>query len=64
VHGSAPDIAGTGAADPRAAIVSVAMMLDFLGETEAAARVVKAVSSSDDVIGTTSEIASKIAERV
>ncbi len=44
VHGSAPDIAGTGRADPRAAIVSVAMLLDFLGETEAAARVVKAVS--------------------
>ena len=64
VHGSAPDIAGTGRADPRAAIVSVAMMLEFLGETEAAARVVKAVSSSDDVIGTTSEIASLIAERV
>ncbi len=64
VHGSAPDIAGTGQADPRAAIVSVAMLLDFLGETEAAARVVKAVSSSDDVTGTTSEIASLIAERV
>ncbi len=64
VHGSAPDIAGTGRADPRAAIVSVAMMLEFLGEAEAAARVVKAVSSSDDVIGTTDEIASKIAERV
>jgi 3-isopropylmalate dehydrogenase len=64
VHGSAPDIAGTGRADPRAAIVSVAMLLDFLGEAEAAARVVKAVSSSDDVIGTTSEIGSKIAERV
>jgi len=64
VHGSAPDIAGTGRADPRAAIVSVAMMLEFLGETEAAARVVKAVSSSDDAVGTTSEIASLIAERV
>jgi 3-isopropylmalate dehydrogenase len=64
VHGSAPDIAGTGQADPRAAIVSVAMLLDFLGESEAAARVVKAVSGSDDVRGTTSEIGSKIAERV
>ena len=64
VHGSAPDIAGTGRADPRAAIVSVAMLLDFLGESEAAARVVKAVSGSDDVTGTTSEIGSKIAERV
>ena len=36
VHGSAPDIAGTGAADPRAAIISAAMMLEFLGETDAA----------------------------
>jgi 3-isopropylmalate dehydrogenase len=62
VHGSAPDIAGTGQADPRAAIISVAMLLDFLGESEAAARVVKAVSGSDDVSGTTSEIGSKIAE--
>ena len=32
VHGSAPDIAGTGTADPRAAILSAAMMLEFLGE--------------------------------
>ena len=31
VHGSAPDIAGTGKADPRAAIISAAMMLEFLG---------------------------------
>ena len=64
VHGSAPDIAGSGQADPRAAIISVAMLLDFLGETEAAARVEKAVSASDDVAGTTSEIGDAIAERV
>ena len=32
VHGSAPDIAGTNTADPRAAILSAALMLDFLGE--------------------------------
>jgi 3-isopropylmalate dehydrogenase len=36
VHGSAPDIAGTGTANPMAAIRSVAMMLDFLGRTELA----------------------------
>ncbi|MCU1466132.1 MAG: isocitrate/isopropylmalate dehydrogenase, partial [Actinomycetia bacterium] len=30
VHGSAPDIAGTGRADPRAAVISAAMMCDFL----------------------------------
>ena len=64
VHGSAPDIAGTGKADPRAAIVSAAMMLEFLGETDAAARVREAVEKSDDVEGTTGEIGDAIAERV
>jgi 3-isopropylmalate dehydrogenase len=64
VHGSAPDIAGTGAADPRAAVISAGMMLEFLGEAEAAARVKKAVDGSDDVTGTTAEIGTRIAERV
>ena len=32
VHGSAPDIAGTGQANPIAAILSAALMLDFLGD--------------------------------
>ncbi len=64
VHGSAPDIAGTGAADPRAAIISAAMLLEFLGEAEAAARVKKAVEGSDDASGSTSEIGTRIAERV
>jgi 3-isopropylmalate dehydrogenase len=64
VHGSAPDIAGTGAADPRAAVISAGMMLEFLGETEAAARVKKAVEGSDDASGSTAEIGSRIAERV
>src|SRR5688500_4424924 len=36
VHGSAPDIAGTGFANPIATFLSVAMMLDFLGQPEAA----------------------------
>jgi 3-isopropylmalate dehydrogenase len=61
VHGSAPDIAGTGAADPRAAIVSAAMMLEFLGEEGAASRVRAAVAKSDDVTGSTSEIGDAIA---
>jgi 3-isopropylmalate dehydrogenase len=38
VHGSAPDIAGTNTASPAAAILSAAMMLDFLGEPAAAQR--------------------------
>ena len=44
VHGSAPDIAGTGRANPLAAIRSAAMMLDFLGEADAARRIFDAVS--------------------
>jgi tartrate dehydrogenase/decarboxylase/D-malate dehydrogenase len=35
VHGSAPDIAGRGVANPMATMLAGAMMLDFLGETEA-----------------------------
>ena len=44
VHGSAPDIAGQGKADPTATVMSVAMMLDHLGEHEAAKRVEFAVA--------------------
>jgi len=39
VHGSAPDIAGKGYANPIATFLSVAMMLDFLGQPQAAAAV-------------------------
>jgi 3-isopropylmalate dehydrogenase len=61
VHGSAPDIAGTGTADPRAAVVSAAMMCSFLGEQEAADRIQKAVENTDDVTGTTAQIGDAIA---
>ncbi|NLV81906.1 MAG: isocitrate/isopropylmalate dehydrogenase family protein [Synergistaceae bacterium] len=44
VHGSAPDIAGTGRSNPIAAILSGAMMLDHLGEEEGARKINKAVS--------------------
>jgi len=44
VHGSAPDIAGQGLADPTAAVMSVALLLAHVGEAGAAARVYKAVS--------------------
>lgn len=43
VHGSAPDIAGQDKANPTAEILSAAMMLDHLGEQEAAARIRAAV---------------------
>jgi 3-isopropylmalate dehydrogenase len=43
VHGSAPDIAGTGRANPIAAVLSAGLMLDHLGERAAAAAVERAV---------------------
>jgi tartrate dehydrogenase/decarboxylase/D-malate dehydrogenase len=43
VHGSAPDIAGRGVANPMAQILSGAMMLEFLGEAQAATMLEKAV---------------------
>ncbi|SDL56804.1 3-isopropylmalate dehydrogenase [Tessaracoccus oleiagri] len=45
VHGSAPDIAGQGIADPTAAISSMALLLDHLGERELAARIDEAVAT-------------------
>ena len=45
VHGSAPDIAGQGKADPTATVLSVVMMLDHLGETDAARRIEAAVAA-------------------
>ena len=45
VHGSAPDIAGLGIANPIGQIWSVSMMLDHLGEPEAAASIVKAMET-------------------
>ncbi len=45
VHGSAPDIVGTGKADPVAAVMSLGQMLDFLGEANAASRVDAAVAA-------------------
>jgi tartrate dehydrogenase/decarboxylase/D-malate dehydrogenase len=43
IHGSAPDIAGKGIANPIAAICSGAMMLEHLGEADAAARLMAAI---------------------
>ena len=45
IHGSAPDIAGQGIANPLASIWSVAQMLDFLGETEWSERVLRAIET-------------------
>jgi 3-isopropylmalate dehydrogenase len=46
VHGSAPDIAGKGVADPTATVASVALLLDHLGHPDEAARVDAAVAAS------------------
>jgi 3-isopropylmalate dehydrogenase len=62
VHGSAPDIAGQGRANPTAAILSAAMMLEFLGETGAAARI--RAACEDAPSGSTTEIGDAIASRV
>jgi len=65
VHGSAPDIAGQGIANPIAAIWSAALMLEHLGETAAAAailRAVETVTAQTEVNGglTTTEITAAV----
>ena len=45
IHGSAPDIAGQGIANPIATILSAAMMLDYLGEHKGAKRIKEAIKS-------------------
>lgn len=62
VHGSAPDIAGKGVANPIAAILSGAMMLDFLGEKDAAEKIVGACNQFDSQVTNTKEIGDSIAE--
>ncbi|MEO6144296.1 MAG: 3-isopropylmalate dehydrogenase [Dermatophilaceae bacterium] len=68
VHGSAPDIAGQGKADPTAAILSVAMLLEHLGRSEDARRVEQAVAADLHTRGTgtrsTTQIGDAIADRV
>jgi 3-isopropylmalate dehydrogenase len=63
VHGSAPDIAGTGTANPIAAVLSAALMLDFLGESAAADRIRSACAG---ITGTAStrDIGSQLAAQV
>ena len=65
VHGSAPDIAGQGIADPTAMILSVAMMLRFLGDEDNAARIEDAVerdvAERGDAKVRTAEVGDRIA---
>jgi 3-isopropylmalate dehydrogenase len=68
VHGSAPDIAGQQKADPTAAILSTALLLDHLGLPDEADRVTRAaeadIAERDDRSRTTSEIGDAIVARL
>ncbi|MDN5794705.1 MAG: 3-isopropylmalate dehydrogenase [Intrasporangium sp.] len=68
VHGSAPDIAGQGKADPTAAILSAGMLLAHLGHDAHAARIEAAVTADlagrGDAARTTSQIGDAIASRL
>ena len=64
VHGSAPDIAGLGKADPTAAILSVAMLLDHLGRPEDAIRVEDAVASDLSTRGTATRSTSQVGDAI
>ena len=68
VHGSAPDIAGQGKADPTATILSVAMLLDHLGLRRGRPQIEKAVAADLAERGRgprpTQQIGDAIAERV
>ncbi|MEU2792878.1 3-isopropylmalate dehydrogenase [Streptomyces sp. NPDC007100] len=68
VHGSAPDIAGTGKADPTATVLSVALLLRHLGYDAEAARIEEAVAADlaarDETPRTTGEIGDALATRV
>ncbi|MDQ2623621.1 MAG: 3-isopropylmalate dehydrogenase [Actinomycetota bacterium] len=68
VHGSAPDIAGQGKADPTATILSVALLLEHLGQVDAANKIHAAVAA--DIaeragrVRSTTEVGSELAARV
>ncbi|MCK9796020.1 3-isopropylmalate dehydrogenase [Isoptericola sp. 4D.3] len=68
VHGSAPDIAGQGKADPTATVLSVSLLLDHLGLTEESKRVEAAVAADlverDGRVRTTAEVGRDLAARV
>ena len=68
VHGSAPDIAGQGVADPTAAIASMALLLDSLGRRSDAARIDAAVEADvagrSDARRSTAQVGDAIAGRL
>ena len=64
VHGTAPDIAGQNKANPIAAIISLQLMLDFLGEADAAAAVAAACDNPVRYTGSTTDIGDAVAAAV
>ena len=73
IHGSAPDIAGRGIANPIGSIASAALMLDHLGEPDAAARINAAIAAlladgvgTPDIGGTatTAQVGQEIRKRL
>jgi len=68
VHGSAPDIAGQGKADPTATVLSVALLLDHLGLGDEAKRVEAAVAADlaerGSRVRSTAEVGRELAARV
>ncbi|MGA1146930.1 MAG: 3-isopropylmalate dehydrogenase [Candidatus Nanopelagicales bacterium] len=62
VHGSAPDIAGQGKADPTATVMSLAMLLDHVGEAEAAGWVEAAVAADLETRGSSVRSTSQIGD--
>src|SRR5690554_506140 len=68
VHGSAPDIAGQGKADPTATILSVALLLEHLGQVDAAnkihATVAADIAERAGRVRSTTEVGSELAARV
>ncbi|MCH7789434.1 MAG: 3-isopropylmalate dehydrogenase [Acidobacteria bacterium] len=64
VHGSAPDIAGTNTANPIAAVISAALMLEHLGEHDAASRIITACENAKTLKGSTTELGDAIADAV
>ena len=73
VHGSAPDIAGTGRANPLAAILSAGMLAAFLGEADVSSRIEQAVGAALSKLGgttadtmrhSTAEVGDLVAEHI
>jgi len=68
IHGSAPDIAGQGKADPTATVLSVAMLLEHLGLGEQAARIEAAVTADlaerGTRVRTTTEVGDELVARL